>query len=357
MIMRFKKILTVFLIVSVSLYAPLSYSAIFVPVVKASIAIATIFGYFNSPYGKKILKKIGNELFDADDVEVNNDSVIFISSDDGKGSCVLGAFTGTPSFVSERYSQVAHYPNFVVRNKSLKQLPVPRNLVDSVVAYYEYSLDLYDKDDEEKYLGRSISEIPCYKGEKEHKISFKQIIDELEKRSKDGDDDARSLLLSILSDDSDDDDDTRKKKKKSRCEINPHLPDCDKDDDTRKKKKCEENPNLAECRDDDDSDFCTTYVIICDFLKLDHEFENDKPLEPQRIDLKGPDTFDKNYIDAVDVCPDDVVRMIPVGNNSFKLVFEMSPICDFASTYLKPVIIFMAYVYGALMICSALRVD
>ncbi|ELA08290.1 hypothetical protein MOMA_07001 [Moraxella macacae 0408225] len=74
------------------------------------------------------------------------------------------------------------------------------------------------------------------------------------------------------------------------------------------------------------------------------------------ISLQNPSNFDKNYIKVNAQCPPDVVKEIPLPSGSFRLVFEMTPICNFASVYLRPVIIFLAYIYGALSIGNAFKV-
>ncbi len=104
--------------------------------------------------------------------------------------------------------------------------------------------------------------------------------------------------------------------------------------------------------------FCSWASKVCDFIdwvKVEPDIE-DTPVPTDNTPLKNPSEFDKDYVSVVAQCPPDVVREIPLPGQSFNLVFGMSPVCDFASTYLRPVIIFLAYIYGALSIGNAFRV-
>lgn len=105
--------------------------------------------------------------------------------------------------------------------------------------------------------------------------------------------------------------------------------------------------------------FVNEYQTVKD--KVDHYFNDepvmtDTPLPESNPTLKDPSEFDKDYIKVTAQCPDDVERQIPVGNMSFTLRFPMSPLCDFLSTYARPVIILMAYITAALSIGNAFRV-
>ena len=104
--------------------------------------------------------------------------------------------------------------------------------------------------------------------------------------------------------------------------------------------------------------FCDWAKPVCDFIdwfKADPDIEG-TPVPTDNTPLKNPSEFDKDYVSVVAQCPPDVVSEIPLPGQSFNLVFGMSPVCDFASTYLRPVIIFLAYIYGALSIGNAFRV-
>lgn len=97
------------------------------------------------------------------------------------------------------------------------------------------------------------------------------------------------------------------------------------------------------------------------WFKKEPDFKKDPDLKdfdtPEKsTDLQDPSRFDKNYVSVNAQCPADVVKEIPLPGRSFRLVFEMTPICDFASIYLRPVIIFIAYIYGALSIGNAFKV-
>lgn len=105
--------------------------------------------------------------------------------------------------------------------------------------------------------------------------------------------------------------------------------------------------------------FVNEYQTVKD--KVDNYFNDepvmtDTPLPESNPTLKDPSEFDKDYIKVTAQCPDDVERQIPVGNMSFTLRFPMSPLCDFLSTYARPVIILMAYITAALSIGNAFRV-
>lgn len=126
------------------------------------------------------------------------------------------------------------------------------------------------------------------------------------------------------------------------------------------------NPDENESKNKDNSkekldfpDFCDWARPVCDFInwvKKEPELKDDE-VPTKNIELKNPSEFDRDYVNVQAQCPADVVRDIPIGPNTFKLTFEMSPICDFASTYMRPVLIFMSYILGALMIGNAVRVD
>lgn len=97
------------------------------------------------------------------------------------------------------------------------------------------------------------------------------------------------------------------------------------------------------------------------WFKKEPDFKKDPDLKDFDVpegatDLQDPSRFDKNYVSVQAQCPADVVKEIPLPGRSFRLVFEMTPICDFASIYLRPVIIFLAYIYGALSIGNAFKV-
>lgn len=105
--------------------------------------------------------------------------------------------------------------------------------------------------------------------------------------------------------------------------------------------------------------FVNEYQTVKD--KVDNYFNDepvmtDTPLPESNPTLKDPAEFDKDYIKVSAQCPDDVERQIPVGSMYFTLLFPMSPLCDFLSTYARPVIILMAYITAALSIGNAFRV-
>ena len=104
--------------------------------------------------------------------------------------------------------------------------------------------------------------------------------------------------------------------------------------------------------------FCDWAAVVCDWIKWTKEEPDlqDEELPEQQPKLKNPAEFDHDYISVNAQCPPDVSHAIPLPGASFNLVFQMSPVCDFASTYLRPVIIFLAYIFGALSIANAFKV-
>lgn len=95
---------------------------------------------------------------------------------------------------------------------------------------------------------------------------------------------------------------------------------------------------------------------IDDFLH-DDKIPRERTKVPfQNEQLQDPSSFDRPYIQAPSQCPDDITAQIPMGLNTVNLVFPMTPICNFGSTFIKPVIIFMSYILGALFIANGFKV-
>lgn len=102
---------------------------------------------------------------------------------------------------------------------------------------------------------------------------------------------------------------------------------------------------------------------ITDRLDKIDDFLLDKPQDLPRetvplkdINLKNPAEFDRLYVNAPKQCPPDVRKDVPIGSNTFVLVLPMSPVCDFGSNYVKPVINFMALILTALSISNMFKV-
>lgn len=95
---------------------------------------------------------------------------------------------------------------------------------------------------------------------------------------------------------------------------------------------------------------------IDDFLHDDKIPRERTEVPFQNEQLQDPSSFDRPYIQAPSQCPDDITAQIPMGLNTVNLVFPMTPICNFGSTFIKPVIIFMSYILGALFIANGFKV-
>lgn len=104
--------------------------------------------------------------------------------------------------------------------------------------------------------------------------------------------------------------------------------------------------------------FCTWAGKFCDWMDWTKERPElqDEDVPEKNIKVKLPQEFDKDYIKTNAQCPSDIVREINTGFAVNKLVFEMSPICDFVGTYIKPVIMFIAYLSALLTISNAFKV-
>ena len=104
--------------------------------------------------------------------------------------------------------------------------------------------------------------------------------------------------------------------------------------------------------------FCSWASKVCEWMDWTKERPElqDEDVPEKNIKVKLPQEFDKDYIKTNAQCPSDIVREINTGFAVNKLVFEMSPICDFVSTYIKPVIMFIAYLSALLTISNAFKV-
>lgn len=97
--------------------------------------------------------------------------------------------------------------------------------------------------------------------------------------------------------------------------------------------------------------FCDWASWFCDDVKLSNE-----PPPTKNIELKSPESFDKDYISTNAQCPADVVRTFSTGFSQSEIRFEFKPICDFAKDYIRPVVIFLAYLSAVLTISSGFKI-
>lgn len=105
--------------------------------------------------------------------------------------------------------------------------------------------------------------------------------------------------------------------------------------------------------------FCSWASKVCDladWVMKDDPLPPDIPIPEQTMEVKDPEVFDKSYVNVSAECPSDIQKSIPIGTNSFSLVIPMTPVCDFGSTVIKPVIIFIAFIQAALMIGTVFKV-
>lgn len=104
--------------------------------------------------------------------------------------------------------------------------------------------------------------------------------------------------------------------------------------------------------------FCSWASKVCEWIDWTKERPElqDEDVPEKNVKVKLPQEFDKDYVKTNAQCPSDIVREINTGFAVNKLVFEMSPICDFVSTYIKPVIMFIAYLSALLTISNAFKV-
>ena len=104
--------------------------------------------------------------------------------------------------------------------------------------------------------------------------------------------------------------------------------------------------------------FCSWASKVCEWMDWTKERPElqDEDVPEKNIKVKLPQEFDKDYIRTNAQCPSDIVREINTGFAVNRLVFEMSPICDFVSNYIKPVIMFIAYLSALLTISNAFKV-
>ena len=136
-----------------------------------------------------------------------------------------------------------------------------------------------------------------------------------------------------------------------------------KDTDNNPNSNPQTNPQTDKPKPKDDGGgfelppFCQWAGKVCEWIDWTKERPElqDEDVPEKNIKVKLPQEFDKDYIKTNAQCP-SIVREINTGFAVNKLVFEMSPICDFVSTYIKPVIMFIAYLSALLTISNAFKV-
>lgn len=106
-------------------------------------------------------------------------------------------------------------------------------------------------------------------------------------------------------------------------------------------------------------DFCGWANSVCDWLDWTQE---ELDLEPEEvpeteIKLKNAEDFDKPHLNIGGSCPADIVRSFNTGFATNEIRFEMQPICNHASTYIRPIVIFIAYIWSVIYIGGAFRVS
>lgn len=144
-------------------------------------------------------------------------------------------------------------------------------------------------------------------------------------------------------DDDDDDGETSDKDK-----DDTRKDDDDKNGDKLKKDKDIDLPNISSFNL---PEFCTWAKWLCDEPQLKSEQAPTK-----EVPLKNPSEFDKSYINTGSQCPADVVKSFNTRFAVNEIRFEMRPICDFASINMRPVIIFISYIWAAIYIGGAFKV-
>ncbi len=169
----------------------------------------------------------------------------------------------------------------------------------------------------------------------------------------------------------DKDDKDKDDKDKDKDDKDKDKDDKDKDDKDKDDKDKDDKEGEGEGEDSEGGEECDPKKEDCEGKgkgdgegngKCDPKKENCNE-EPEKIDvpfndnkLPEPKSFDKDYVKVSAKCPADVKRRIPIGKWSVDLVFPMSPICDFARDFMRPVLIFLAYIYSALSIGNMFKV-
>lgn len=383
-----KKIISIILIVSVSLFSPVYSSASVVPV---TVAITVLIYALKTPAGKAILKKIGKQLFGTEDYEItNNGDVVFIIRGD---TCF---WHNDESIKSNDVSAVARTACQTL-NSGADDLKIKFNYsyVGATFKHPTATHYVYD------CVGYNQVVVVCPE-EKREKVDKDEILREIKKHADLGDANAKEVIR-ILSDDNDDDDDdsSRNGSNKNKgggddddddggniCKSNSRLkaddPSCDDDDDDDGGNICKYNPALKsddpDCKkkDDDDDNTCKYnsalkaddpkckkdddnqddidvkcnssefHKKVCDFIdwtydetdkakkKIDDFFDDDEALSNEKRDLKDlveeKDVENKkSSFDLADACPaPKSVTSSFLGRTVTIEVFNFTAICKWA---------------------------
>lgn len=365
----FKKIFTIYLIISLTLFSPISYA---LPPVVAGSAVATaVMGLLNSPTAKKVLKEIGKEIFGGDDddndVKVGSDTVILTNY----GEC--STHFASQSYKGSFYSSVNWLAN---KFKDLYDMDKVYYRIDQRSSTF-YVIHISYTDKYYPYFGH----VTCpHKKEKE--LTAQEIVDEIEKRAKKKDKDAQDLLDEIkkhldkdkdddssdsdkdkkdksdddTSDDKDKSDDDKDKKDKDKSDDDDDTSSDDEckakkdDDDTSKECKDKSDDDTAK-KDDDDDKTCNSSAFhkkVCDWIDWTYD-ETDKA-KKKIADFFSDDEIDdidkkklnelvdeedvalKKYdFDVIDACPAPKSVIASIFGRTVEIeVFNFQGICKYA---------------------------
>lgn len=104
-------------------------------------------------------------------------------------------------------------------------------------------------------------------------------------------------------------------------------------------------------------DWATRMCNLADFIMQESDLDDEQQAPTKDIELKNPSDFDKDYVNANAQCPNDIVKEFSTGFQNEKITFSFKPICDFANDYLRPVILFLAYLVATITIANAFKVE
>lgn len=145
----------------------------------------------------------------------------------------------------------------------------------------------------------------------------------------------------------------------------PKTPSPDKQTPPKDDKTVKDDKDDKTKDDDEDGsgklqfpEFCDWAKPVCEFFdwfKEEPQVEPDE-LPEKNLEIKDPSEFDKSYLNVSRQCPSDIVKSFNTGFSTHEIRFEMMPICQFASNYMRPVIVFIAYMFAVIHISGAFRV-
>lgn len=352
----FKKIISIILIFSLSLFSPVVFSAVPAAVAVGASVAGAVYGALSSPVGKKVIKKIASKL-GFDDGEVDSDgNVVFTKSKCFSGNGVDGYFEGELNYVSYMgctklvdgtgVQKITPFINEL--NYWAKCSGIDKSIHVRCEQYKEKKVDL-------NYILREIREMAS-KGDKD----AQDVLDEIEKRSKKKKDDddtddkddgngqcrynpslkSDDPLCKKKDDDDDDDDDDDTDDGTGQCRYNPSLKS--DDPDCKKKKDDDDEDDVLKC---DSTQF---HKKVCDWIdwtydetdkakkKISEFFDDDEALSNEKKDLKDlveekePEDKKSNF-DLVDACPSPrTVTSSIMGRTISIEVFNFTGICKWA---------------------------